>query len=91
MSDYVPNPNTGTLWPNKKTSEKHPDVRGDIFIDRDFIEKLLRSSKEDLIKVQVAGWTKMGAGKKYLSLRLSEPYVKEEPRQSSIDESDVPF
>ena len=92
MSNFVPKPNTGTLWPNNKSSENHPDVRGDVFLDRTFLKNALESTDEDLIKIQVAGWRKEIAGKKCLSLSLSEPYVKKDsPRQSSIDDSDVPF
>jgi hypothetical protein len=92
MSNFVPRPNSGTLWPNNKASENHPDVRGDVFLDRTFLKNALASTDEDLIKIQVAGWRKEIAGKKCLSLSLSEPYVKKESSQNKgLDSDDVPF
>jgi hypothetical protein len=64
---FVPKPNTGTLWPNdKKKTDMHPDVRGD----------MLAKTDDDLIKISVAGWKKEINGKKTLSISASEPYVK---------------
>jgi hypothetical protein len=95
MSNFIPRPNTGTLWPNRKVSQNHPDVRGDVFLDRAFLEGLLRKTGDDLVKIQVSGWNKVLAGKECLSLQVSEPYVKPEEARpqysSSVDESDVPF
>jgi len=93
MSNYVPRPNTGTLWPNRKTSQNQPDVRGDVFLDRSFLEGLLRKTGDDLVKIQVSGWNKVIAGKECISLQVSEPYVRpEETKHSSLaDESDLPF
>lgn len=89
MSNYIPKPNTGTLWPNRKVSDNHPDLRGDVFLDRKFIEGLLRKTDEDLIKVQVACWQKIIANKDCLSVSVSEPYVKRDEPKS--DSEDVPF
>lgn len=101
MSEYTPRPNSGTLWPNdRKANDNHPDVRGDLFIDRQFIEQLLKKDG-DLIKVQVSGWAKRSASKEYVSLSISEPYEKpassggffkrpaKETRQAP--DEDVPF
>ena len=91
MSNFVPRPNTGMLWPNRKASQNHPDMRGDVFIDRKFLEGLLKKNDE-LVKVQVAGWQKVVAGKDCLSLQVSEPYERQESRPQRLDdESDVPF
>lgn len=83
MSNYVPRPNSGTLWPNNKRADNHPDVRGDLYIDRKFIEKMLRNTDDDLVKVQVSGWEKFIAGKDCLSLSVSEPYEKEQRSYSN--------
>ena len=91
MSNFVPRPNTGMLWPNRKASQNHPDMRGDVFIDRKFLEGLLKKNDE-LVKVQVAGWQKVVAGKDCLSLQVSEPYERQESRPQRLDDSeDVPF
>ena len=74
---FTPKPNTGTLWPNdKKKTDSHPDVRGDLNLDRDFIKALMMKHPEGLIKISVAGWKKEINGKKTLSISASEPYEK---------------
>jgi hypothetical protein len=74
---FVPKPNTGTLWPNdKKKTDTHPDVRGDLNLDRSFLKDMLAKTDDDLIKVSIAGWKKEINGKKTLSISASEPYVK---------------
>jgi len=102
MSNFVPKPNTGTLWPNdRKTAPNHPDVRGDVHLDRVFLQDMIDKSDGGLVKIQISGWEKVIAGKNCLSLQASAPYVRQEggysapprqqpPRQRADDE-DVPF
>ena len=74
---YDPKPNTGSLWPNDyKKQENHPDVKGDLHIDKVLLENLINKSKGSLVKVAIAGWAKEIKGKKVLSLTASEPYEK---------------
>ena len=74
---FVPKPNTGTLWPNdKKKTDSHPDVRGDLHLDREVLKDFMRKHPEGLIKIAVAGWKKEINGKKTLSISASEPYEK---------------
>jgi hypothetical protein len=87
---FVPRPNTGTLWPNEKRSDNHPDVRGDIFVEISLLKKLMAQADGDQVKLSVSGWRKEIAGKKALSLSVSEPYVKSAPKAQAEDE-DVPF
>ena len=76
MSGFIPKPNTGTLWPNdRKTSENHPDKRGDVVIAASLLRTLLAKG-EDHVKLTVAAWEKSIGGKDCLSLAVSEPYVK---------------
>lgn len=92
---YVPKPNTGTLWPNEyKKTPNHPDVRGDIFFDRTFLQDMIDKCEGDLVKIQVSGWNKVIANKDCVSLSASAPYVKEAkppaPTRPSDDE-EIPF
>lgn len=88
---FVPRPNTGTLWPNdKRTSDNQPNVRGDIFVDKELIQKLLKEAENGMVQLSLAGWTKELAGKKALTLKVSEPYKKAAPVALS-DEEDLPF
>lgn len=102
MSNFVPKPNTGTLWPNdRKTSANQPDMRGDIVVDRLFLQDMVDKCEGDLVKLQISGWEKVIASKHCLSLSVQAPYVKEaqgyqrprqQPAQKKIDDDqDVPF
>jgi hypothetical protein len=83
---YEPKANSGTLWPNdRKKSDNHPDVRGDIHLDRDLLKALMMKHPEGLVKVAIAGWKKEFNGKKVLSISASEPYEK--PAQ----DDDLPY
>ena len=83
MGDFIPKPNTGTLWPNnRKAAPSHPDMRGDIFFDRTFLQDMIDKSEDDLVKIQVSGWAKTIANKECLSLSASAPYVKGDSAQT---------
>lgn len=75
---YEPKPNTGTLFPNDyKKQDNHPDVKGDLFIDRTLLNALMSKSSDPLVKISLSGWNKSSAnGKTFVSLAASEPWVK---------------
>lgn len=76
---YEPKPNSGTLWPNDyKKQDSHPDLKGDLHLDRDLLNALMIKNPTGLVKITVAGWKKNINGKDVLSLSASEPYVKPE-------------
>lgn len=77
MSNFIPKPNTGTLWPNdRKNAPNHPDMRGDLALDRTFLQDMIDKSEGDLVKIQISAWDKVIAGKNCLSMSASAPYVK---------------
>jgi hypothetical protein len=96
---YTPKPNKGTLWPNdNKREAKHPDLRGDIYLDRDFLKDQLDTQDTDLIKIQIAGWDVTITNKSCLNIEASKPYMKEAApvvRSRAVavrnDDEDVPF
>ena len=92
---YIPKPNTGTLWPNEyKKSDNHPDLKGDILIEKSLLQALI-SKSEDPVKISIAGWKKNIKGMDCLYVivsepfKASEPYVK--PQAPSVPDEDVPF
>lgn len=99
---FIPKPNTGTLWPNeRKNAPTHPDKRGDLILDKQFILDLARKSEDDTIKIAISGWDKTIAGKECLSISASLPYVKPDAERSyskpaiksadHIDDEEIPF
>ena len=75
---YEPKPNSGSLFANEhKKTPNHPDMRGDIHMDKTLLEDLINKSKGGLVKIAVSAWKKETSnGKKFLSLVGAEPYEK---------------
>jgi hypothetical protein len=77
---YEQKPNSGALFNNKdKKSPNHPDMRGDLHLDKTFLINMMDKSKGSLVKISISSWAKTAAsGTEYMSLAASEPYVKPE-------------
>ena len=72
--------NTGVLFKvTDKQSDKHPDMTG----------KGTFNGKE----MDIAGWnnTSKDGTKQYLSLKISEPYVKQETNNTNTSSDEIPF
>ena len=83
MADFQDKPNTGVLFPNTKTKETQPDYKGHIF-------------DSNLKKWDVAVWEKTSkTGKRFLSMSLGEPFVKNADGQTLhpdlTNNDDLPF
>lgn len=75
---YMPKPNTGALFENRKAAPNHPDVRGDIYLDKELLSKLMNKG-DGLIKISLSGWVKHTSnGSEMTSLVASEPWEKKE-------------
>jgi hypothetical protein len=78
---YEPKPNTGSIFKNtfKKEGDKQPNLKGDLFLDKEFLLDQIKASEGNLVKVQVSAWTNESekAGK-YLYLNVGAPFVKRE-------------
>jgi hypothetical protein len=86
-------PNSGALFPNKnKKSDAHPNVRGNVKIERSLLKELMSESDNELIEIEISGWTKTFKDGKFLSLKVAKPFKKEgyKPKQED-DDSEIPF
>jgi uncharacterized protein (DUF736 family) len=85
-------PNSGAMFRNtQKKSDNHPDMRGDVFLDKTFLINMMDKSKGALVKISLSGWSKeSAAGKKYLSLSASEPWEGGASKPSVADE-ELPY
>ena len=76
---------------NNKTNDKAPDYSGSIDVDEDLMT-LVQAGHE---KIQLSGWLKTSkSGKKYISIRVSAPYNKENKtvrRGGNSGDDDIPF
>ena len=74
----------GALWENAyKEKETHPDMKGKVTLP-------------DGTEMQLAGWwNKAGNGDKYISVQISDVYVKEEevisPNDPGDEDDTLPF
>jgi len=92
---YIPRPNSGTLWPpESKPSESHPDLRGNVMIEKSLLQALI-SKSEDPVKISISGWKRKFKGMDCLSVRVSEPFKASEPyvkpKEPEVPDEDVPF
>jgi hypothetical protein len=95
--------NTGALFTNSyKKSDKQPDFKGNITLERSLIKQLLSDSDDENIKINLSGWNRQGRNGDFVSLAYdaykkpeeSAPakYAAPKPKQQeSFDDSDVPF
>jgi hypothetical protein len=82
----------GALFMNRnKTSDKQPDVSGDVEISMDLLKVLVTLAKEGQpLKMRMAGWVKEGRSGKFYSISLSENKASN-PKPKFALEDDVPF
>jgi uncharacterized protein (DUF736 family) len=73
------NTNTGAIFKNEQKTGSQPDYRGTINVDG--------------VDKQIALWVKESkAGKKFFSVKISEPYNAQEQPQAAINtDDDLPF
>ena len=78
MADYEQKPNTGVLFKNTyKETENQPNLKGNLILDKVFLEDLIHQSKESTIKVSISAWSKESEKVgKYLSISIGQPSVK---------------
>ena len=75
---FEPKPNKGALWPNDfKTTEAHPSMKGDLFMDRGLLRDLMIKNPTGLIKISISAWDGEWQGKKTLNLIAQEPWSGE--------------
>jgi hypothetical protein len=86
MANYVHKPGTGSLLQNnKKTTSSHPDLRGEIVMDRD-----MKAGES----IGIAGWKSENAFGGLIKIRLDKPRdgTEQWPKKvGSLDDSEVPF
>lgn len=85
MPEYDNN-NRGVLFPNKrKTTPSQPDFTGNVVLGKDLISFLTRemaAGREP--KLEMVAWSKTsGAGNRFLSLSVKEPYDAKKAQGSS--------
>ena len=87
-------PNSGALWPNKnKTTDAHPNVRGTIKMERSLLKELMANSDEELIEIEISGWTRTFKDGKFLSIKGGKPFKKDAPKKAAQDDDidSIPF
>jgi len=94
QSKFTPKANTGFMFKNKyKKDESHPDLKGDVYLDRALIELLLKESEDSVIKLQLSAYCKSKDANRYLSIYASKPISLTKPNTKPLAEllDDLPF
>ena len=92
--EFETKPNTGFIFKNKfKKDQTHPDLKGDVYLDKQLIEQLIKDSKDNVIKIHLGCYSKKGKdGNTFLSVYASKPFVKPTHSQQFNDkDDDLPF
>jgi len=81
MMDY---PNTGLLLTNtRKTTDKQPDMTGDIKMERDFLLDLIDKAEDEVIVIKLGAWLKKDkSGNRMVSLKAD---ANEKPKATQKD------
>jgi hypothetical protein len=81
MMDY---PNTGLLLTNtRKTTDKQPDMTGDIKMERDFLLDLIDRAEDEVIVIKLGAWLKKDkSGNRMVSLKAD---TNEKPKATQKD------
>ena len=81
---------------NKKDSDRHPDMRGNLEITEEFVTLVNNSAIGD--KLSLSAWlnTAQTSGEKYYSIQFSEPYHKQDTapiqkKEYANPDEDLPF
>ena len=70
--------NTGALFTNSyKKSDKQPDFKGNITLERSLLKQLLSESNDENIKIALSGWNRQGRNGDFVSLAY-DAYKKPE-------------
>lgn len=86
-------PNSGALFPNKnKKTDAHPNVKGTVKIERGLLKELMADTDNELIEIEISGWTKEFKGGKFLSLKVAKPFKPGLKKQQDDDDNEsIPF
>lgn len=76
---YEHKANTGTLFPNNKKADTHPDYKGKIKVGE--------------VEYDLAGWIKKTDKGQFLSLKISEPFQPspQSTTEKIINSTGIPF
>jgi len=92
---FTPKANTGFMFKNTyKKDETHPDLKGDVYLDRNLLELLLKESSDSVVKLQLSAYCKTKDANRYLSIYASKPIIKiTKPQTKPLAEllDDLPF
>jgi hypothetical protein len=83
MAGFIHKPGTGSLLQNgKKTTEKHPDYRGEIVLDRECGAGTV---------LKIAGWKSENKFGGLIKIRLDQQQDADKQWPKKVDDNDIPF
>jgi hypothetical protein len=80
--------NSGALFSRKKSSDKAPDMGGDILLTQELLDSLPRDADGDLT-LSVSGWVRQSPKGEFISLKASAPWnggAKPQPKKEIVED-----
>lgn len=84
--------NSGKFSPNKwKKTDKQPDHKGAIKLERSLLKKLLELTDEDDITIKLSGWNRKGEYGDFISLKYDDFQEIPKTKPTPVEDGDIPF
>ena len=92
-TNYPVRENTGFIFKNKfKKQDNHPDLKGDVYLDRELLELVLKESTQSVIQIKLGAYKKQTKdGETYLAIYASKPLLQKSFIETTKDDDDIPF
>lgn len=71
-------PNSGALFPQKKSQPASPDYTGELTVNADLLKTCPRDEQGN-VTIRLAAWEREGARGAFYSIKASAPQPKKEP------------
>ncbi len=72
---FQPRPDSGTLFINQPTDERHPVLKGKVTLSPALLSTLVAQIQAGLpAEIEIAGWHNQGAKGPYYSIKVGLPY-----------------
>ena len=75
----------------KKKTDKQPDYKGAIKLERSLLKKLLELTDEDDITIKLSGWNRKGEYGDFISLKYDDFQEIPKTKPTPVEDGDIPF
>jgi hypothetical protein len=97
MSEYIPKPNTGSIFPNgRKQEPQQPDLTGKINLTKELMQECMDATPDgELVVMDVSGWhnanNRIGLSVKKQYVKPADQKTAEPKPEPTISDEEIPF